>query len=59
MPRIVKAVTSVYTAMDEDSSEEEERDSSSGEEEGQVLPLGEEEEWEEVFDHPVWRQEEQ
>jgi hypothetical protein len=56
MPRIVKAVTSSYTAMDEDSSEEE-SSSSSSEEEGQVLPLGEEEDWEELFDHPVWRDE--
>jgi hypothetical protein len=58
MPRIVKAVTAAYTAMDEESSSEEE-DSESGEEEGLVIPLGEDEEWEEVFDHPAWRQENQ
>jgi hypothetical protein len=57
MPRIVKAITSGYTAMDDDSSEEEE--SSSSEEEGQVLPMGEEEDWEELYDHPVWKRGEQ
>jgi hypothetical protein len=57
MPRIVKAITSGYTAMDDDSSEEEE--SSSSEEEGQVLPMGEEEDWEELYDHPVWQRGEQ
>ena len=55
MPRIAKAVSAAYTAMDEESSSEE--DSESGEEEGPVIPLGEDEEWEEVFDHPAWRQE--
>ena len=44
------AVTAAYTAMDEDTSSGEE-DSESEEEDGEglTIPLGEDEEWDEVF----------
>jgi hypothetical protein len=58
-PRIAKAVTSAYTAMDEEderSSDDEDSGSEEeevGEEERPTLPLGEDEDWDEMFDHPA------